>query len=382
MYTMSASRCVPSFPCDVMSNLPPAHEPSPNQRRGSHLKPANPYLSHVAEFDPEHFEHDPESRDELRNAPTVFISDVSKSIISENNSPDLDFRFSLNPYRGCEHGCSYCYARPSHEYLGFNAGLDFETKIHVKHSAPELFREWLSRDSWTPTVIAFSGITDCYQPAERNFQLTRRCVEVACESHQPISIITKNALVVRDLDLLANMAQQGTVHVSLSITSLDANLTRVMEPRTSIPAARLRAVTALADAGIPTRVMIAPVIPGLNDSEIPALLRAARDAGARSAGYILLRLPTTVAPVFLEWLDRTHPTHRSRVESLVRSTREGKLNGGQFGERMRGQGALAEQIANTFRVFSRKYGLAASLPPLTADHFEPPRPKSGQLRLF
>lgn len=279
-------------------------------------------------------------------------------------------------------GGSYCYARPYHEYLGLNAGLDFETKILVKHDAPRLFREFLASDRWKPEMVAFSGVTDCYQPAERQFRLTRGCLEVAAEARQPVGIVTKNALVVRDLDLLGPMARDGLVVVNVSVTTLDAQLARAMEPRTSIPAARLRAIRELSSAGVPTRVMVAPVIPGLNDSEIPRILEAAAEAGAVSASFVLLRLPLTVEPIFLEWLQRTQPLKKERVEGLIRQTRAGQLNQSTFGTRMRGEGPIAEQIQRVFRVFAKKHGLDGALPKVRCDLFRPPTGKSGQLRLF
>jgi DNA repair photolyase len=350
--------------------------------RGSRLAPANRFTGARAELEFDQFEHDPEYLESLRNVPTEYLADTSKSIVSENNSPDIPFRYSLNPYRGCAHGCSYCYARPYHEYLGLNAGLDFETKIFVKHDAPRLFREFLARPAWKPEPITFSGVTDCYQPAERQFRLTRGCLEVACEFHQPVSIITKNALVCRDLDLIQSLAAENLTQVNISVTTLDAELARTMEPRTSTPAARLQAIRTLTAAGVSVRVMVAPIIPGLNDSEVPEILAAAHAAGAQAAGYTLLRLPLAVAPVFQEWLERTQPTKRERVEGLVRQTRAGKLNGSEFGSRMRGTGEIAEQIGRLFRVFSKKYQLDRKLPALDVSKFEPPRPRSGQLRLF
>ncbi len=249
--------------------------------RGAAIQPTNPYLPVHVEADLEHMADDGEYLAELGRPPTQYLADESQSIVAENDSPDVGFRYSVNPYRGCSHGCSYCYARPGHEYLGLSAGLDFETKVFVKHRAAELLREFLARPGWRPETIAFSGVTDCYQPAERQFGITRACVAVAAECRQPIGIITKNALVCRDIDLLSQLAAHGAVRVSLSITTLDAKLSRVMEPRTSAPAARLRAIRELNAAGIPANVMVAPVIPGLNDSEIPAVLSAAREAGAK-----------------------------------------------------------------------------------------------------
>jgi DNA repair photolyase len=275
-----------------------------------------------------------------------------------------------------------CYARPTHEYLGLNAGLDFETKIFVKENAPALFRDFLARDRWVPEVIALSGVTDCYQPCERKFRLTRGCLEVAWEARQPMTLITKNALVLRDLDLLKDMAAEGLVHVSLSVTTLDAELARSMEPRTSTPQARLRAVQTLAGAGVPVRVLIAPVIPGLNDSEIPAILAAAREAGAWAARYILLRLPLTVAPVFRDWLEREQPGRLARIEGRIRDARGGKLNNAEFGQRMCGTGEMAEQTGKLFRLFARRHKLDGELPPCDCARFRPPLPRSGQLRFF
>ena len=252
----------------------------------------------------------------------------------------------------------------------------------MKHEAPGLLREFLARDAWKPEVITFSGVTDCYQPAERRFRLMRQCLQVALECRQPVGIVTKNALVLRDRDLLEQLTALRLVHVFLSITSLDDELAREVEPRTSVPAARLRAVRELAEAHVPVGVMVAPVIPGLNDSEIPHVLEAARDAGARSASWILLRLPITVEPVFREWLNRTQPLKAEKVLGLVRQTRDGQLYDSRFGQRQSGQGPVAEQIRKVFDLFARKYGLNQRLPPLDCSQFTPPLPRSGQLRLF
>ncbi len=351
-------------------------------RHGSKLDPPNRFERTHAVPDLEHLEWDTEYLAERENRRIEYIPDDSQTIVTENNSPDINYRYSVNPYRGCIHACAYCYARPYHEFLGFNAGLDFETKILVKHNAPRLFREFLARDAWQPEMVVFSGVTDCYQPAERQFRLTRGCLEVAAEARQPIGIVTKNALVVRDLDLLAPMARDGLVAVNISVTTLDDKLARAMEPRTSIPQARLRAIRELSAAGVPTQVMVAPVIPGLNDSEIPQILAAAAEAGAYSASYVLLRLPLTVEPVFREWLERTQPLKQQRVEGLIRQTRGGKLNQAEFGKRMRGEGPIAQQINSIFKVFANKHGLDRRLPKLRCDLFRPPRPTSGQLRLF
>ena len=350
--------------------------------RGSRIDPPNRFGGTYHELDLEQVEGDEEFLESLRHRATEYLPDRSRTIVAENDSTDVGFRYSINPYRGCLHGCSYCFARPTHEYLGFNAGLDFESKIMVKEDAPELFRAFLGNPKWAPEPIAMSGVTDCYQPAERHYRLTRRCLEVAIEAKQPMTLITKNALVVRDLDVLAPMAGEALVHVNLSITTLDPALARSMEPRTSTPAARLRAAKALTDAGVPVRVLIAPVIPGLNDSEIPAILEASKAAGAASAGFTLLRLPLTVGPVFVEWLEREQPGRAKKVLDRLREARGGRLNDPNFGSRMMGSGERPDQVAGLFRLFRKRHGLDGGLPPLDSSKFRPPMPRSGQLRLF
>lgn len=350
--------------------------------RGSWIGPKNRFEQRHTAEDLEHVAGDDEFFEDRRSVKTVYLNDDTKSIVSENNSPDIPFRYSVNPYRGCAHGCSYCYARPTHEYLGMNAGLDFESKILVKHRAPALLCDWLARPKYQPEIIVFSGVTDCYQPAEREFRLTRRCLEVALEARQPVGIITKNALVTRDMDLLRELAARNLVSVSLSVTTLDSQLAREMEPRTSSPPARLRAISELRDAGVPISVMVAPIIPGLNDIEIPRILEAASVAGAMTASYTMLRLPLTVRDVFLEWLERTQPDASSRVASRIKAVREGELSDSQFGKRMRGEGVMADQIEQTFRVFAKKYCLQGERPVLDTSHFNPPRSSSGQLHLF
>jgi len=268
----------------------PEHGPIP-KGRGAPINPPPRFEPTHQEADWDQVEYDEEFLAAQSRPRTEYLPDASQSIVSENDSPDIPFRYSLNPYRGCSHGCSYCYARPTHEYLGLSAGLDFETRIFVKHDAARLFRQFLSRPPWKPEPIVLSGVTDPYQPAEREFRITRQCLEVALQSRQPLDIITKNALILRDLDLLRDMADHQVVRVMLSLTTLDADLARAMEPRTSTPAARLAAIRTLAATGVPVQVMVAPVIPGLNDAEIPSLLAAAADAGARTAAYVLLRWP-------------------------------------------------------------------------------------------
>ncbi len=312
---------------------------------------------------------DPDDEQSLK---TKFYKDISKSILSENKSPDLPFRFSMNFYRGCEHGCIYCYARPTHEFLGLSAGLDFESKIFVKENAPELLREKLMASSWKPESINISGVTDCYQPAERKFKLTRQCLEVLAEFKNPVTLITKNHLITRDLDILKELAKDNLVFVLLSITTLDSELGRVLEPRTSSPQARPKAIEELALVGIPVGVNIAPVIPGLTDHEIPSILKAAYEAGARSAGYVPLRLPYSVADLFSEWLEKHRPDAKNKVLNSVRDLREGKLNDPNFETRMHGTGPRAEQISQMFNLFYKKYGFAENYISLTTEHFRRP----------
>lgn len=310
---------------------------------------------------------------------TEFIKDSSKSIVAENNSPDIPFTYSVNPFRGCEHGCAYCYARPTHEYLGYSAGLDFETKILVKEEAPDLLREKLMSRSWKGEAITFSGNTDCYQPVERRLQLTRRCLEVCREFRNPVSVITKNALVTRDIDILKELATRNAAQVFLSITTLDDDLCGVLEPRTSRPAARLRAVRELSEAGIPVGVNVAPMILGLNDHEMAAILTASREAGATSAGFIPIRLPLAVLPLFEAWLEEHRPLRKNKVLENIRDIRGGKLNSAQFGDRMRGSGAMAENLRQMFKITCRKLGLNEKRFELDSSHFRRP---TDQLSFF
>ena len=358
------------------------HKPPRAVGRAAQTSPPNRFLATQLAPDDEQLEHDELLASDRRVVPTEFLPDRSRSIITENDSPDVGFRYSINPYRGCEHGCAYCYARPTHELLGWNAGLDFESKILVKYDAAALLRDELCKPSWRGELIALSGVTDCYQPAERRLRLTRSLLEVMHEARQCVSIVTKNALVLRDVDLLAPMSELRLAHVNVSVTTLDSDLARVMEPRTSTPVARLEAIRQLAAARVPVRAMVAPIIPGLNDHEVPSLLAAAAAAGANSASYILLRLPLAVRPVFLAWLEENLPLKKDLVESRIRATREGELNSSQFRVRMRGRGEYADQIARTFRVFARRYGLDRPLAELDTTQFRPPRSASGQQTLF
>ncbi|MGI9518434.1 MAG: PA0069 family radical SAM protein [Pirellulaceae bacterium] len=350
--------------------------------RGTALNTPNRFERIQIEPEFEQLDDEDQQQLEQRKVATEYFIDDSQSVVSQNNSPDLRFNFSINPYRGCAHGCSYCYARPYHEYLGLSAGLDFETKIFVKPNAPELFRKWLARKSWVCEPVNLSGITDPYQPAERKFEITRGCLEVAAACGQPLFLITKNAMVLRDQDILAKMAANNLVHVVISITSLDPGLIRIMEPRTSTPAARLRAIEQLAESGILVMVNVAPIIPGLNDEEVPAILRAVADAGATAASYVMLRLNGPVEPIFMDWVERHFPARRERIENGVRSMREGKLASSEFFDRMKGTGVLAATIRDSFKKFARHFGLAAKVEPLTTDLFERPSDNAAQKRLF
>jgi DNA repair photolyase len=341
--------------------------------RGAGFNPANRFEALTVEPDPD---WDPAEDRPLR---TQFLRDRSQSIISYNDSPDIPFRASLNPYRGCEHGCAYCYARPTHEYLGFSAGLDFERRIMVKENAAELLRAELASRKWEPQWIALSGVTDPYQPIEKKLQITRRCLEVLAEFRNPVGIVTKNRLVTRDLDVLADLAQHKAVCVYVSLTTLKPELRRLMEPRTATPTGRLETMRALAETGVPVGVLTAPIIPGLNDEEIPALLRAAAEAGARFASYVILRLPLTVRPLFEEWLERCVPERKEKVLNRIRAIRDGKLNSAQFGDRMRGHGLFADQIRQLFKVSARKAGLSERGPELSTAAFR--RPGGRQLDL-
>ncbi|MBV8878520.1 MAG: PA0069 family radical SAM protein [Planctomycetaceae bacterium] len=342
--------------------------------RGTGDNPRNRFYRRSVEVDPESLDPDaPLPR-------TQFLKDTSRSIIARNDSPDVGFDSSVNPYRGCEHGCVYCYARPYHEYLGFSSGLDFETKILVKEDAPELLRQELSSPKWKPQVIALSGATDCYQPAERAYRLTRRCLEVLVEFRNPVIVITKNHLVTRDVDLLSELAKHQAAAVVVSITTLDPVLGRVMEPRTSTPVRRLAALSTLSAAGIPAGVNVAPIIPGLTDSEVPAILKAAAAAGARFAGRTIVRLPHSIKELFTTWLTEHYPDRKDKVLNRIREVRDGGLNDARYGSRMTGEGVYAEQIEALFELSRKRAGIGEDRAELSTSAFRvPPGP---QLTLF
>lgn len=346
------------------------------QGRGTALNPGNRFVRFSVEDD---FEH-AEPGEEPAKITTEYFVDSSMSIIARNESPDVGFSSSINPYRGCSHGCIYCYARPTHEYLGFSAGLDFETKIMVKRNAPDLLRKELSAPKWQAQVLAMSGVTDCYQPVERKLQLTRRCLEVLLEFRNPVTLITKNHLITRDIDLLSQLATHRLTGTFVSVTSLDADLTRLMEPRTSAPRRRLEAISELAAAGIPVGVMVAPIIPGLTDHEVPGILRAAADAGACWAGYTIVRLPFAVKDLFADWLSQHFPDRKEKILNRIRSLRNGKLNDSDFRTRMSGEGIWAGQIKTMFDLARRKVGLDKPFPALSMDQFR--RPAEAQMTLW
>jgi DNA repair photolyase len=351
----------------------PAYPGQPIQGRGAAINPPN-------RFESVHLEVDPDlPPEELPSPRTQFFFDKTESLLTPNSSPDVGFDVGLNCYRGCEHGCAYCFARPFHEYLGWSSGLDFETKILVKERAPELLREELSRPKWRPRTVGMSGVTDCYQPAERHFRLTRRCLEVLAEFRNPVAVITKNFLVTRDLDVLAELARHDCVVVNVSVTSLDAELAGKLEPRASRPEHRLRAIRMLADAGVPVNVLVAPVIPGLTDHEIPSILGAAAGAGARRASMVLLRLPWAVKDIFSSWLDLHAPGKKERVLDRLRSMHGGKLYDPDWGKRMKGEGIFARQISDLFAIAARRAGLNKAPLTLSAEHFR--RPAGAQLKL-
>jgi len=350
-----------------MSGEPSSPLPLPLPRgRGAASNPGNRFVTlHLERDDDWDPAEDP-------GPSTIFLRDHSKTIINYNDSPDIGFDASINPYRGCEHGCIYCYARPTHEYLGFSAGLDFESRIMVKEDAPALLRRELSSARWKPQVIAMSGVTDCYQPIERRLKLTRQCLEVLAEFRNPVVIVTKNHLVTRDRDLLEELARHKAVSVCISVTSLDSTLASRLEPRASLPSHRLAAISSLASAKVPVGVLMAPVIPGLTDHEMPAVLEAAHTAGACFAGFVTLRLPFGLGPLFEEWLKNHYPERADKVLGRIRAIRGGKLNDPRFGSRMRGEGVFAEQLEQMFHVASRKAGFGKARPELSTAAFRVP----------
>jgi len=363
-----------------------AHVRGPAHRRGAGLNPGNRFEDirlHVLgeELDRQIVEHEREDGALHRVERQVFL-DRTKSIINRvDRTSDVPFDWTVNPYRGCEHGCIYCFARPYHEYLGFSCGLDFETKLVAKPDAPALLRKELAAPSWKPEPIVMSAITDIYQPIEFQMRIARQCLEVLAECGQPVSTMTKSAMVLRDTDLWSKLAEMNAGRVIITLVTLDAVLAQKLEPRASAPSARLRAIRRLTDAGVPVSVNIAPIIPGLTDVELPKILEAAASAGAVRASWVLVRLPYQLKDLFLDWLNRNvHPDRARKIESLIRQARGGRLYDAT-NNRGRGNGPLVEQIAQTFDVFTRKHGLNRDVRPLSAKHFRRPE-VGGQMGLF
>lgn len=359
---------------------------SPNEPihgRGASANPKNRFRSIHTERDAEIDTNVPFDPDFDEPSPrTELFADHSKTIISENDSPDVPFHKSINPYRGCEHGCAYCYARPTHEFLGLSAGLDFETKIFVKYDAADLLRKEFTNPRWKPEPLGISGVTDPYQPVERKLQITRGCLFVCNEFKNPVHIVTKSDLVARDIDLLSEMAAARAVNVCISVTTLDGDLARRLEPRACVPSRRLAAIERLAKANIPTTVLVAPIIPGLNDHEIAQIVTSAASAGARHAGYVVLRLPYGLKELFTNWLSEQEPGQKDKILHRVAQLRGGKLNDSNFRTRMRGDGPLAEQIRAMFQLSCKRAGLSNDRQKLQIDSFHRPRPTDGQLSLF
>lgn len=348
--------------------------------RGAQQNPKNRFEQIYIEPDEYTDFADAEEESREKKIETIFFKDQSKTIISKNDSDDLIFDYSVNPYRGCEHGCIYCYARPTHEYLGFSSGIDFESKIMIKEKTAELLRKTFNSKSYKPKVIMFSGNTDCYQPVERKLKLTRAALAVCLEHGNPVRLVTKNALILRDLDILKEMAEKKLVTVMISITTLNRELVRIMEPRTASPQRRLNTVQALAENRVPVGVLISPVIPGLTDKEVPAIIEAAAKAGAKFSGMAMLRLPYTVKDLFLNWINENMPDRAGKIISRIMEIRNGKLNESEFGKRFTGEGEIAGAIYNLYNLSCAKYGMNYDLPELAFSHFR--RSYGNQMELF
>jgi DNA repair photolyase len=330
----------------------------------------------------EAFDDDWGTLEELPEIRTDVQVERARRIITRNQSPDISFDRSINPYRGCEHGCSYCFARPTHANMGLSPGLDFETKLFVKPDAPRLLEKELAEPGYEPRTIAIGTNTDPYQPIERQYRIMRQILEVLSEANHPVGIVTKSALVARDIDILGSMAERGLAKVALSVTTLDRRLARAMEPRAATPSKRIETIQKLTEAGIPTTIMTAPIIPALNDMELERLLEAGYAAGAREAGYVLLRLPLEVSPIFKEWLQANYPDRAAHVMSVMQSMRDGKDYESEFGVRQRGRGPYAWMIGRRFEMAARRLGLNTERRKLRTDLFVPPVPVGGQLRLI
>lgn len=346
--------------------------------KGNFQKGQGATRNEINRFDRYTFEPDEEDLEE--GIKTTFTEVFPKTIVNQVKSPDLPMEYSMNPYQGCEHGCSYCYARPTHEYWGFSAGIDFERKIMLKKNAPELLEKFFQKRNYVPRPIMLSGNTDCYQPIERKLEITRKMLKVCLDYRHPVGVITKNALILRDLEILKPMAEQNLVHVSISIPTINEDLRRTMEPRTSSVRNKLKAVEVLSENKIPVNVMVAPVIPGLTSDESLSILKTVSEAGALSFGHVLIRLNDTVEPVFVHWINTHYPDKAQKVLNLIKSMRGGKLGEKRFHERYKGEGNIAELIHNTFKLGRKKYFADKIMPPYSIKNFT--GTKEQQLRLF
>ena len=343
--------------------------------RGSISNQINPYHSQQYDFENEYDIDEPKYPSSI---PTQYIPVFPKSILSKNDSPDIPFTYSINPYQGCEHGCAYCYARNSHHYWGFGTGLDFESKIMVKKNAPQLLEKAFLKPTWVPQTIALSGNTDCYQPAENKFHITRNLLKVFLRFGNPAGIITKNSLVTRDKDILTELARENLVRVIFTITSLDEKLRRALEPRTSTAAAKLKAIQQLSNLNISTGVMMGPIIPGLNDHEIDPILRHAAEAGAVQASYTMIRLNGQLSGIFEKWLDENYPDRKQKILHKIKQAHDGKLNDNRWGRRMRGEGKISDVVSTMFKHQRNKYFGQQEVISLSTDRFR----KNGNLSLF
>jgi DNA repair photolyase len=348
--------------------------------QGAQINPKNRFVENELEREPEYLQY-LEAEGEEEVAQTEIIETFPKTIVNKVPSPDVPMDWSVNPYQGCEHGCAYCYARPTHEYWGYSAGVDFERKILVKKNAAELLEAKLKSRAWIASPIMFSGNTDCYQPIERKLEITRQCLEVLLKYKHPVGIITKNALIQRDLDLLTQLANENLVHVVMSITTLDEDLRRAMEPRTASAKRRLETIKVLTKAGIPVSVNMAPIIPGLNSHEIFSLLKAAKEAGARDANFIMVRLNGAVADVFAHWVKNAYPDRADKVLNHILGAHDGSLGSSEFGARMRGSGKMADQIRDTFKLARKQIFGEVEKVELNCNSFLRPS-SNGQLGLF
>lgn len=355
-----------------------SHEENPEffKGRGAQVNVHNKFLNN--KYVLEHVEGLDEPM--LENSATQIYEETPKKIVSESNSPDLWHMYSINPYQGCEHGCLYCYARNTHEYFGFSAGLDFERKIIVKRNAAELLEEYLNKKNYEPVVMLLSGNTDCYQPQERKLKITRSLLQIFLKYRNPVSIITKNNLILRDLDILSEMGQMNLVQVNVSLNSLNEQLRQKLEPRTVTATGRLAVVQKLSENGIPVRIMVAPIIPGLNSNEIPAVIKAAADRGARGAGFTIVRLNGSIAEIFTDWIHKAYPDRAEKVLNMIKACHDGKLNDSEFGRRMGGDGNIAESIHQLFRMSVNRFMGDRTMPEFDFSLFVPK--KGRQTNLF